>query len=123
MEEIRKIREAWLQAYLDGNTVTLEQIESENFSIVSGQGVESNPARLKNIATRKLNGKWFGPFTSFQNSQMEYQQLGPVTTVTGFCQIIGKDRIIRSSYTSEVWQKINGKWRIILAHASAKNEI
>lgn len=123
MEEIRKIRETWLQAYLDGNTVTLEQIESENFSIVSEQGIESNPARLKNIATRKLNGQWFRAFTSFHNSQMEYQHLGPVTAVTGFCQIIGKDKIIRSSYISEVWQKINGKWQIILAHASAKNEI
>lgn len=123
MEEIREIRDIWLQAYLDGNTEKLAKIESDGFSIISGQGIETNPSRLEKISARKLSDQWFKPSASFQNTQMEYQHLGSVVTVTGLFEIKAKNKVIRSSYVSEVWQKINNNWQITLAHASSKNEV
>lgn len=111
-QEVLRIERQYIQANLEGDTATLDQILADEFTMRTSNGEETNKARRLD----KLEDPNFA-FDVIRTNNVRVEVSGNTAVVTG-------DVFIRSSYGSRVsdgasyaytrlYEKRDGRWQIV----------
>ncbi len=114
-QEVLRIERQYIQANLDGDTATLNEILADDFSIRTRWGRVTN--KLERLAL--LEDPFFA-FEDIRASHVSAEVTGDTAVVTGNVFIrstYGHDRSGGASYSySREYQKRDGRWRIVTVY-------
>lgn len=117
MEQLRKTRENWLQAYYQGNIAELKNIEASGFICVSGQGIEAYIDRYSSIEAAISAGTW-PKNDGTEELSIEYLPNENSCVIYGLAQIMEHNGSVANITFSENWFRQGNSWKIQCLHIS-----
>jgi hypothetical protein len=114
--QLLETRRQWYAAYIDGNVGQLDHIESDNFVVINEIGLQGKLDQLGNIAEAVAADRWFARGSHAEDDIVELVPLGDLVSIYGQGRIVGDERARPGLYFSELWQKLDGQWRVLSLH-------
>src|SRR5215471_3322785 len=113
-QELRALVQTWDQAYVKGDTATLDRLLADEFAFVGGAKKADYLASFKTRAADAVR--------SAVSSDVEVQVYGETAVVIGVDFISGQNR--GQSYDNkylymDVWVRRDGRWQCVKTYASA----
>ena len=112
--EVRELVRLWDEAYVKGDTATLDRILADEFSFVAGPG---KAAYLASFKTRNLM------IESAVSADIQVNVYGDTVILTGVDTITGKnkDQVLLTKWLyMDVWIKKNGRWQCVKTYSTPK---
>ena len=111
-QELRNLVRAWDEAYVKGDTATLDRLLADEFTFVGG------PRKADYLASFK------SPTFVIQSAvstDIEVQIYGDTALLTGLDTIIGKNKdqtLVTKWLYLDVWIKRSGRWQCVKTYSS-----
>src|SRR5262245_31945846 len=112
--EVRELVRLWDEAYVKGDTATLDRILADEFSFVAGPGKAEYLASFK---TRNLM------IESAVSTDIDVRVYGDTVILTGMDTITGKNKeqvLLTKWLYMDVWIKKNGRWQCVRTYSAPK---
>jgi ketosteroid isomerase-like protein len=113
-QELRNLVRSWDEAYVKGDTATLDHLLADEFSFVGGP---NKAAYLASFKAPQL------VIQSAASSDIEVQAYGDTAVVTGVDTIIAKNKdqtLMTKWLYLAVWIKRGGRWQCVKTYSSPK---
>ena len=110
-QELRNLVRAWDDAYVKGDTGTLDQLLAAEFAFVGG------PTKAQYLDSFK--GRTFMP-ESAVSTEIEVEVYGDTAVLTGLDTITGKNKdqtVVTKWLYLDVWIKRSGKWQCVKTYS------
>nr|WP_267955365.1 nuclear transport factor 2 family protein [Halomonas ethanolica] len=114
--QLLEARRQWYAAYIDGNVGLLDHIESDDFVLISEVGLLGKLDQLGSIAEAVAGDKWFARGSRAQDDILKLMPFGELVSIYGQGRVVGDARARPSLFFSELWQKLDGQWRVLSLH-------
>lgn len=112
-----EIRSSWYGAYVAGDVLRLEALESPDFVVMGPHGMEARAQRLQGIANAVKAGRWFPQGSRAQDESLCWQAVTPdVITAWGTGRIEtprGKGLLVQFT---ELWRREGAAWQVVQLH-------
>ena len=112
-QELRKLVQAWDEAYVKGDTATLNRLLAEEFTFVGGPSKADYLASFKSRAAATIE--------SAVSTDIQVQVYDDAAVLTGLDTITGKNNgqsyVVKWLYM-DVWIKRGGRWQCVKTYAS-----
>ncbi|MDX5993492.1 nuclear transport factor 2 family protein [Ectopseudomonas alcaliphila] len=121
-QQLLRTREKWYSAFIAGDVATMHEIETESFTVINDFGVQNKIEQLNNISKSVDGGRWFAPESRTEDLSLEILNLGNFAFIHGQGLTISKNNKTPEIFFSELWQNVDGQWRVINLHyTTARN--
>lgn len=113
-QELRNLVRAWDDAYVRGDTATLDHLLANEFAFVGG------PAKAEYLASFKSRSADL-VIESAVSSDLQVQVYGNSAVVTGVDTITGKNKgqaFVTKWLYMDVWIKRSGRWQCVKTYSS-----
>ena len=113
-QELRTLVHLWDEAYVKGDTATLDRLLAEEFTFVGG------PKKVDYLASFKTSQL---VIQSAASSDIEVQVYGDSALLTGVDTIIAKNKdqtLMTKWLYLDVWIKRGGRWQCVKTYSSPK---
>ena len=112
-QELRKLVQSWDQAFVKGDTATLDHLLAEEFSFVGGLKKADYLASFKSRPNETVE--------SAVSTDIQVQVYGDTAILTGLDTITGKNK--GEPYTTkwlylDVWVKRDGRWQCVKTYSA-----
>jgi hypothetical protein len=108
MDDLKAIRDIWLECYRNGDVKGLMKYESESLTVIN-DGVIDSGNRYQNIQECVNNGRWFQPEMA---TVVTYKEKVHHTQVVGYCKIMSGKRKGLKLQIQEIWNKNLDEWQL-----------
>lgn len=118
MEEsqLLETRRQWYAAYVDGNVGQLDHIESDDFVVICEAGLVGKLDQLGSIAEAVARDRWFSRGSRAEDEVVKLLPFGDLVSIFGQGRVVGDVRARPPLFFSELWQKLDGQWRVLSLH-------
>jgi len=123
---IQTARQGWLKAFFGGDTKTMDRLETDEFSVLTGTIVSDKRSQLAGIKEQVDAGKWFPPGFESVDVKVSIRFVGPnVAIVSGHSGSKGPgEKEPRMLFAvTEVWQRSGDEWRVAHLHYHALEDL
>jgi ketosteroid isomerase-like protein len=113
-QELRNLVRAWDDAYVRGDTATLDHLLANEFAFVGGGAKAEYLASFKSRSADLV-------IESAVSSDLQVQVYGNSAVVTGLDTITGKNKgqtFVTKWLYMDVWIKRNGRWQCVKTYSS-----
>jgi ketosteroid isomerase-like protein len=113
-QELRSLVRSWDEAYVKGDTATLDRLLADEFAFVGG------PKKADYLASFKASQL---VIQSALSSDIEVQVYGDSAVLTGVDTIIAKNKdqtLLTKWLYLDVWLKRGGRWQCVKTYSSPK---
>ena len=118
-QQLLRTRKKWYSAFIAGDVGTMHEIEAESFTVINDFGAQNKNEQLNNISKAVDGGHWFAPGSRTEDLSLEILHLGNFSFIHGQGLTIFKNNKTPAIFFSELWQNIDGQWRVINLHYTA----
>jgi hypothetical protein len=111
-QELQNLVRMWDEAYVKGDTVTLDRLLADEFAFVGG------PKKAEYLASLKSRNL---AIESAVSTDIQVQVYGDTAILTGLDTITGKNKdqtFVTKWLYLDVWIKRGGKWRCVKTYSS-----
>jgi ketosteroid isomerase-like protein len=111
-QELRSLVRAWDEAYVKGDTATLDRLLADEFAFVGGQ---KKTEYLASFKSRNL------AIDSAVSTEIEVQVYGDMAVLTGVDTITAKNKdqtLVTKWLYMDVWIKRSGRWQCVKTYSS-----
>lgn len=116
LSDIKKVREHWYQAYFEGNTDILKEIEAADFYVQSPKGTLDRDKRYKNIQQAIENGEWFNANTMKEEEALQFLFNDGKAKVSGQGRTLAAGTQLANVIFEENWIKSKQGWQVKALH-------
>lgn len=114
-----EVRSSWYEAYVAGDVLRLEALESPDFIAMGPHGMEERAHRLHGIANAVEAGRWFPQGSRAQDERLSWQAVAPdVVTAFGTGRIATPREQGSLVQFTELWRRTRGQWQVVQLHYS-----
>jgi hypothetical protein len=115
-DQLIQVRAAWYQAFIAGDTGTLDRIEADSFFVVNESGIQGKRAQLQGIAHAVQAGDWFPEGSRTEDQHLDVLPHGELALVRGRGRTVSGDAEAPSIFFTELWQRQGDAWRVASLH-------
>lgn len=116
-KNLSSIRQQWYEAYVSGNTKSLEKIESSEFIVLGPCGIEDRAERLANISKAVAEKRWIPNGSHAQDERVDYHSVSnDVILVYGLGRIVTPRGQAASVFFTELWKYEALGWQVVHLH-------
>ena len=111
-QELQNLVRMWDEAYVKGDTATLDRLLADEFAFVGG------PKKADYLASFKSRNL---PIESAVSTDIQVQVYGDTAILTGLDTITGKNKVqtfVTKWLYLDVWIKRGGKWRCVKTYSA-----
>ncbi|GAA6133638.1 hypothetical protein NBRC116188_04270 [Oceaniserpentilla sp. 4NH20-0058] len=116
LSDIKKTREHWYQAYFDGNTETLKQIEASDFYVSSAKGKQARDTRYESIQQAIKSGQWFEANVFKEEDALQFLLNDGKAKISGHGRMLSNGKPFSDVIFEENWIKSKQGWQVKALH-------
>jgi len=116
LSDIKKTREHWYQAYFEGNTEQLKEIEAADFYVSSPKGKLDREKRYESIQKAIESGKWFNQSTVKEEDALQFLLNDGKAKISGHGRMLANGTAFSDMLFEENWIKSKQGWKVKALH-------
>jgi len=112
MDDLKRLRIVWQQAYIAGDVERLLALESETFTVSIGGKTMCRTERMQRLKGARSTGRWHAANTRFVDYDIDMQDEGDRVIVHVNTSVFEGDNLMQRVRADEVWRLTEHGWRI-----------
>ena len=112
LSDIKKTREHWYQAYFEGNTELLKEIEAADFYVSSPKGKLDREQRHEGIQKALESGQWFQQSPVKEENALKFLLNDGKAKVSGHGRMVANGAAVSDMLFEENWIKSKHGWQV-----------